>query len=199
VSDLVPEAGKIYWAGAETEEFIDTSAATGVDCGSEVPTMNKFFLRPLVACTCFVLSLGFTSIFNPLRHRQASIEVYQPGNLNFREDEKQLREIYFEYGPAQTRQDRAFFEAVETEDFVLYWGGRRLTREDDIQLMEKSPGNEVFERHVEYIKIFGSSAVVHGRMSAHYGDGAYLDTWNFIDTWVKRGNEWKIQSTTSVH
>lgn len=160
--------------------------------------MNKFFLRPLVAFTCFVLSLGLTGIFNPLRHRHASIEVYQPANLEFPEDERQLRELYSEYGPAQTRQDRAFFEALETEDFVLYWGGRRLTREDDIQLMEQAPGDEVFDRQVEYIKIFGSSAVVHGRMTAHRLNGAHLDTWNFIDTWVKRGAEWKIQSTTSV-
>jgi hypothetical protein len=161
--------------------------------------MNKFVIRLLVACTCFALSVALTSFANRLRGKtERTVVLIELAHHDFNADETQLRNLYREYGPAQTRRDRAFFEELETEDFVLYWGGNRLSREEDIQLMERSSPHLVFDRQVDYIKTFGLSAVVHGRMTGRYGYEDHVATWYFIDTWVKRDQKWKIQSTTSV-
>jgi len=60
-------------------------------------------------------------------------------DTGFDKDEQQLLEIYREYGPAQTRHDRAFFERLETDEFMLFLGAEHLSREQDIRQMEKSP------------------------------------------------------------
>lgn len=159
--------------------------------------MNKFLLRLLVACTCFLFSIGLTS-FSRL-FRAADKIALAPLDMSFvvSVDEIQLRELYREYGPAQTRHDRAFFERVETENFALFLRDSRLSREEDIQSMETWPADVVFESEPENIKVSGNSAVVCGRMKARYGNG-YISNWRFIDVWIKRDNTWRIQSTTSL-
>jgi len=161
--------------------------------------MNRFVIRLFVACTCFALSVALTSFANRLRGKtERTVVLVELAHQDFNADEIQLLNLYREYGPAQTRRDRAFFEELETEDFVLYRGGSRLSREEVIQFMEQSSTHLVFDRQVDYIKIFGTSAVVHGRMTARYSQGDHFAAWHFIDTWLKRGQKWQIQSTTSV-
>jgi hypothetical protein len=104
--------------------------------------------------------------------------------------------VYNEYGAAQTRHDRAFFERVEAENFVLFVGRERLTREEDIQWMERQPLHTVYDVRVHRVRVFGNSAVSRGLMLVTYGDGS-TNEWPFIDIWVKRNGVWKIQTTTS--
>jgi hypothetical protein len=162
--------------------------------------MNKFFVRLFVACTCFVLSVALTSFSKLFRSADSAIDVValQPAepNFDFSDDEVQLREIYREYGPAQTRHDRAFFEKIEADDFRLFFDGKSLSREEDIQWMERTPTSMVFDNQPEYIKIFGNSAVVRGRLNVRYSNG-YVYPGRYIDVWVRRGDRWQIQSTTS--
>ena len=163
--------------------------------------MNKFFVRLFIACACFVFSVGLTNLWK-LFHRTESqivrLELSESSRRDLAYDEEQLRQIYREYGPAQTRHDRAFFEKIEAENFILFLHGTRFTREEDIRLMETWSSDIIYENQPEYIQIFGTSAVVRGRMEARYSDGP-ISSWGYIDVWVKRGDTWRIQSTTSPH
>ncbi|HKG80406.1 MAG TPA: nuclear transport factor 2 family protein [Pyrinomonadaceae bacterium] len=162
--------------------------------------MNKFFVRLLVAATCFALSLSLTNLSKLVRGQVSAIDVVTleaaESNLALAEDEIQLRQIYREYGPAQTQHDQVFFERIETDDFRLFCDGVSLSKEEDIQWMKSMPASIVYESYPEYISIFGNSAVVHGRMDAHYSND-HVERWDFIDVWVKRGNRWQIRHTTT--
>lgn len=163
--------------------------------------MNKFFLRLTVAWTCFVLSVGVSSLWKLVRGENSSVPLVALAPAESKEltqDEVHLRQIYSEYGPAQTRHDRAFFERIESEDFRLFYNELSLSREEDIQWMERMPPGIVFNNHPEDISIFGNAAVVHGRMEIRYNDGSVYP-WGYIDVWVKRGDRWQIRSTTSHH
>src|SRR2546423_3213270 len=171
--------------------------------------MNPLFLRVVVALATFVLSVGLTGFVRMFRSDDASIapvRVWSRSegrltlgfpNSNMDVDELRLRDIYREYGPAQTRHDREFFERVETEDFILFLGDKHFSREQDIQWMEGLPDDTVYESRPESIRILGDWAMVHGTMEARYGDSDG-HVWGFIDVWVRRGGTWRIQSTTSV-
>jgi Domain of unknown function (DUF4440) len=162
--------------------------------------MNKYFVRLFVAFGAFVFSLFLTNLTMLWRGNDPSIEtvvVEQPlVVVSVGADESQIRQIYSEYGPAQTRHDRAFFERVETDDFILFVGSERLTREQDILWMENQPLDMVYEAKVKHISLTETSAVAHGIMGVRYGDG-HVEEWPFIDVWVKRGDVWQIRSTTS--
>jgi len=162
--------------------------------------MNKFFVRLLVAATCFALSLSLMNLWKLVRGQVSAIDVVTleaaQSNLDLSQDEMQLRQIYREYGPAQTQHDQAFFERIETDDFRLFSNGVSLSKEQDIQWMKSMPPSIVYESYPEYIKIFGNSAVVHGGMDVHYRND-HVERWDFIDVWVKRGNRWQICNTTT--
>jgi len=159
--------------------------------------MNRYFLRVCVALTTFVLSIGLTSFTKLFRHDDSTVPTFYYEGPASPLDEMRLRELYREYGPAQARHDRAFFEEVEAEDFILFLGEQHLSREQDIQWMESSPSGVVYESVPDSISILGDWAMVHGRMEARHPDG-HAHSWGFIDVWVRRGDTWRIQSTTSV-
>ena len=171
--------------------------------------MNSAFLRLFVAVTAFALSVGLTSIVRVFRGedaRIAPIDFFTLGERssqigfpaeNVNSDTVQLVELYREYGPAQARHDRAFFERVETEDFILFLGEQHISREDDIRWMENLPTGVVYETYPESIKILGSWAVVNGRIEAHHPSGQ-MNSWGFVDVCVHRGDTWRIQSTTAT-
>jgi len=163
--------------------------------------MNRFFVRLFVAAICFALSVSLTNLSKLVRGERSSVDVLvlNPAEsfTNFSEDENQLRELYREYGLAQTRHDRAFFERVETEDFRLFYDDKSISREEDIRWMESTPTDLVYSNQPQEIKIFGDSAVVRAGFEVrHHG---HVDRWDTIDVWVKRGNQWQIRSTTSHH
>ena len=171
--------------------------------------MNSVVLRLFVAVTAFALSIGLTSIVRVFRGGDASIAPIDFFTLGDRStqigfpaedvnsDTLQLVELYREYGPAQTRHDRAFFERVETEDFILFLDERHISREDDIRWMENLPTGIVYEISPESIKILGDWAVVNGRMQAYHPNGQ-IKSGGFVDVCVRRGDTWRIQSTTST-
>lgn len=158
--------------------------------------MNKLFIRLLVAFIAFCLSLVLTGFkkFLMLDPPAPSIPVESMQLRSFAADESQICQIYAEYGPAQSRQDREFFERVETEDFTLFVGHEQITREEDIRWMQQQPRNMSYEVRLHRLEVYGSSAVAHGVMEQRYSDGQ-VDEYPFIDIWVKRDNVWRIQST----
>ena len=162
--------------------------------------MKKWFLRVLVALIAFTFSVVLTGVFRFLFGGRPTIARSVTTDtrpfMDFSEDHARIAEIYNEYGEAQTRHDRAFFERVETENFVLFVGSERLTRDEDIKWLEGQPADISYEVSINHIRVFGNSAVSRGRMLVTYGDGATAE-WPFIDVWVKRGDTWQIQSTTA--
>jgi len=160
--------------------------------------MNKLFIRLLVAFAAFSFSLVLTSFIKPARksNRAVTILVGTPLEGVVSESEAQIRAIYREYGPAQTRHDRKFFERIETEDFTLRVGDMKLSREEDIKWMEGQPANVTYESWVDHVRVFDHLAVAHGYLEVRDGDGT-VRQWQFVDVWVKRDGAWRIQSTTS--
>lgn len=160
--------------------------------------MKKWFLRFSIALIAFILSVALTGAFRFLFGGSSSLGPMSVEPLiDFSSDQAQIREFYGEYGAAQTRHDRAFFERVEDENFILFVGDKRLTREEDIQWLERQPSDTVYEVRIENLKVYGNSAVSRGRMLVTFSTG-YKTEWHFIDVWVKRYGVWRIQSTTST-
>lgn len=160
--------------------------------------MNKLFIRLFVAFVAFSFGLVLTNLIKPVRSSQRAVPVaiYIPSEVVLTEDEMQIRDIYRQYGPAQSRHDRAFFERIETEDFTLTVGSLKMSREEDIQWMEEQSTDKVYLSKVDHVKVFGRLAVAHGYLEVRDGDGSVRD-WPFADVWVKRNGTWRIQSTVS--
>jgi len=163
--------------------------------------MNKWILRLFVALMTFILSVVLTGAFRFLYGGGHAVDI-RVANAprpfgDFSDDQAEIAAIYAEYGAAQNRRDRAFFERVEADNFILFIGNHRLTREEDIQWMERQPSDINYEVRVNHIRVFGNSAISRGRMVVTLGNGDTSE-WPFIDIWVKRNGTWLIQSTTSV-
>jgi Domain of unknown function (DUF4440) len=167
--------------------------------------MHKLFLHLFIACTTFFSSLGLTKLI-----RDSSTEASMPPQsvqlvniadttvgIRVTDDEQKLLEIYRQYGPAKTIHERAFFEQVESKNYMLFLRDRNMTREENIRWMQSWPNDVVYEYDVESIRIVGDAAVVTGRMRARYRNGTG-GSCGFIDVLVRNGSTWKILSTTSV-
>lgn len=159
--------------------------------------MNKLIIRLVVAFVTFSFGLVLTSFVKPARRSErtvlSSIELSQVMSAD---DESQIRHIYWQYGPAQTRHDREFFERIETEDFTLTMGNVKMSREEDIKWMEEQPADKIYLSKVDHVRVFGRMAVAHGYLEVRESNGVVRD-WPFVDVWVKRNGSWRIQSTVS--
>ena len=161
--------------------------------------MNKWIIRLFVALMTFILSVALTGALRFVFGGWVTDVVLQspPPVIDFYgDDQRQISAIYSLYGPAQTHHDRAFFERVEADNFVLFVGGEQLTREQDIQWLERQPTDTTYQVYVYYLNVFSDTAMSRGYMSVKYGNGETAE-WPFIDVWVKRDGTWLIQSTTS--
>ncbi len=161
--------------------------------------MNKLFIRLFVAFVAFGFGLVLTNLIKPRYNPELTFQfhnVVAVYEYSVTEDEAQIRQIYREYGPAQTRHDREFFERIETEDFTLTVGGQKMSREEDIKWMESRPTDKTYMSRVDHIKVFDRLAVAHGFLEVRDGDGV-VTLWPFADVWVKQHGAWRIQSTIS--
>jgi uncharacterized protein DUF4440 len=161
--------------------------------------MNKLFIRLLVAFIAFSFGLVLTGIIKPVRRSNRGVTIVMAPPLfesAAGENEAQIRAIYRQYGPAQTRHDRKFFERIETEDFTLTVDGMKLSREEDIKWMEGQPTDITYQSRVDHVQVFDQLAVAHGYLEVRNSDGSARQ-WQFVDVWVKRDNGWQIQSTAS--
>ena len=161
--------------------------------------MNKLFIRLTVAFIAFSFSLVLTNLIKPRYPVKESfpfenvVAVYQYSGTG---DDAEIRQIYREYGPAQTRHDREFFERIETEDFTLTVGNLKMSREEDIKWMESEPTDKTYMSRVDHVRVFDRLAVAHGYLEVRDGNGL-IRLWPFADVWVKRNGAWRIQSTIS--
>ncbi len=159
--------------------------------------MNKLFIRLFVAFVAFSIGLVLTRLVKPAHTCSKGVTVLSATPLSvLTEDEILIREIYREYGPAQTRHDRKFFERIETEDFTLTVGDMKLSREEDIKWMESQPTDKTYLTRVDHVKVFDRLAIAHGYMEVRESNGV-VRVWPFADVWVKRNGVWRILSTVS--
>ena len=161
--------------------------------------MKRLFVRLFVAFAAFSLGLVLTSFKTPTYTCKQVQKVRVQPQLTIAgsaADEAEILQVYREYGPAQTRHDRRFFERVETEDFTLTVGDMKMSREADIKWMEDQPTDIIYESRVDHLRVFDHLAVAHGYLEIRYSNGV-VRNWPFADGWVKRGGTWRIQSTTS--
>jgi len=163
--------------------------------------MRKLVVHLAIACTTFAFSASLTNIWRSLTQAEvAPVETVQLRTLEtLREptDGAELLAIFSEYAAAETRHDQAFFERVETDDFILSVGeGETLTRTEDIKSMNNSPTDIVYKLDVEKIDFHGTTATVISTVTAT--QQGYSDSWRTVDVCVKRDGRWQIRSTTNI-
>jgi hypothetical protein len=163
--------------------------------------MRKLVLHLAIACATFAFSTSLTNIWRSLTQADVppaqTVQLADLEPLSRPADEAELLALYREYGPAQTRHDQAFFEKIETDDFMLFVGeGQALTRTEDIKDMNNSPTDTIYTLEVQKIDLYGSTAIVTCTMTAT-GQG-HTETWPTVDICVKREGRWQIRSTTDI-
>lgn len=180
--------------------------------------MRKVVFHVAIACCTFVLSVLLSSIWSwgvrtnshpprlyvrdavsvltidPVVSFEPGVGTAQPGLATA---EAELLDIYRDYGEAQTNHDIEFFKNVEAEDYVLFSDGKTMSRNETIEWLKTSPPNVFYKLDDVNIKGYGDAAVVTGRVTATYPNGA-MSSWRWIDVCVKRDGRWQIQSTTQL-
>src|SRR2546421_11897415 len=160
--------------------------------------MCRIFLHFAIACITFTGSTHVTKLWNSRGRAALPKQTVQVLSSATAMGEPQLLDIYCEYGAAQTRHDNAFIERVEAEEFKLFADGRTYSRAEDIQIMDRSPADEVYKIDDLNVEMKGDGAVVTGRMTLTTSSG-YSDSWRWIDVWIRRGHSWQILSTTQIY
>jgi len=160
--------------------------------------MRRMLLRVAIAGLTFLVGVCLTTFWHSVSQSTApmvEVRVYElePTDAGA---EAELRRIFEEYGPAQTRHDAAFFERAEADEFMLFSEERKpLTRAQDIAWMKSLPSDITYRIEVDSIKIYGEAAVANSRIIAIYPDNTSA-TWSCIDVCVRRNGRWQILSST---
>jgi uncharacterized protein DUF4440 len=160
--------------------------------------MRRMLLRVAIACLTFLAGVCLTTIWHSVSGcTSPTWEIPVPKfERSDAEAEAELRQIFEEYGPAQTRHDVAFFERVEADEFMLFGEeGKPLTRSQDIQWMQSLPKDITYRIEIDRITIYGEAAIANTRMIAIYPDNT-SETWPSIDVCVRRDGRWQILSST---
>jgi hypothetical protein len=141
----------------------------------------------------FVKAPGFDSSSSGLE-RDLRVTAAIPTS----EVEEELFEIARQYDIAQTNQDAAFFEKLETDNFILtYADGSTLTKAQDIALMKSWDPKTKFVSDDLHVQVYGNAAILSGRI-IEIGPTGSRDSWRWVDLFVKRDERWQILSTTQV-
>jgi hypothetical protein len=112
--------------------------------------------------------------------------------------ERELVEIERQYDIAQTNHDAAFFEKLETDNFILtYPDGSTLTRAEDIALMKSCDPRIKYVSDDLHVQVYGNAAILSGRLT-EIGPTGSRDSWRWLDLFVKVNGRWQILSTTNV-
>lgn len=158
--------------------------------------MRRLLAHLAIAFCTFGISVFLTNICNWFSNEKIPAQAVRISPTISGAGDTELLRIYEEYAAAQTRHDRAFFERVESDDFVLFYSdGRRYSRSADLDLLNSSPTEIVYEIENLSIQTFGNAAVVSGRMTATYKD-KYQHSWRWVDVCRKKDGQWQIVSTT---
>jgi hypothetical protein len=162
--------------------------------------MRKVIFHLAVACTTFAVSTYMTNLWTLRCYRELPSTAHREQPFvpsPHATGEADLAQIYRNYADAQTRHDRAFFERVEADEFMLFSEGETFSRSQDIELMNNASADIVYKIDNLKFEVQGEGAIVSGRMSATDNSGD-IEYWRFIDVCVKRNGRWQILSTTQL-
>ena len=161
--------------------------------------MRRITVYSAIALSTFVLGTSITKAWNlflkvPRFDSSSSVTGAMPTS----EVEQELFEIARQYDIAQTNQDAAFFEKLETDNFILtYADGSTLTRAQDIALMKSWDQKTKFVSDDLHVQVYGNAAILSGRITEISPTGS-RNSWRWVDLFVKRDERWQILSTTQV-
>lgn len=112
---------------------------------------------------------------------------------------REIFEIYRQYDIAQTNHDAAFFENIETENWVMTRDdGEVLTRSQAIAEMKTWLKGITYRTEDIWVQFYGETAIVTSRKTEAYPGEARQDSTPWLDIWQKRDGRWRIISTTLV-
>jgi len=165
--------------------------------------MRRITLYFATALFTFIVGTSFGRTWNslfgkPLFDESTSGSEGESGHLPSSAVEQELLEIERQYDIAQTNQDAAFFEKLETNNFILTFAdGSTLTKTQDIALMKSWDPRIKFVSDDLRVRTFGNAAILSGRTTEISPTGD-RNSWRWLDLFVKRDGRWQILSTTDV-
>ena len=165
--------------------------------------MRRIILYFATALFTFIVGLSVSKTWNsllrgPLFDFSTSGSEGESRHMPSSAVERELVEIEHQYDIAQTNHDAAFFEDLETDNFILTFpDGSTLTRAEDIALLKSCDPRIKYVSDDLHVQTFGNAAVLSGRMTgiSPTGDRA---SWRWLDLFVKRNGRWQISSTTQI-
>ena len=167
--------------------------------------MRRITVYCLTALFTFIVGTAVARAWNSLcKVRFGSLDVRSEADLRISmpkspaEVERELLEIQRQYDVAQTNHDAAFFERIETDNFVLtYPDGSTITRAEDIALMKTWDPNTRFVSDDLQVQVYDNAAIVTGRMIEISPNGS-RNSWRWLDLFVMRNGHWQIQSSVQI-
>jgi len=114
-------------------------------------------------------------------------------------DEAGLRRAEAALCEAFRNADAKAIERIEDERYTLTDSHGGVTgRDGDVaEAKKRDPRYSEFRNHSQKIRFYGDTAIVNGitSLKGESGGKSFTGDFQFTDTWIKHGSEWKIVSS----
>jgi ketosteroid isomerase-like protein len=141
-------------------------------------------MKSTLICTCVLFCAAFAS--PPLRAQESA-------------DEAALRRAEAELCEALRNADAKTIERIEDERYTLTdsHGGVSGRDSDVAEAKKRDPRYSEFRNHGQKIRFYGDTAIVNGitSLKGESSGKSFAGDFQFTDTWIKHGGEWKIVSS----
>jgi ketosteroid isomerase-like protein len=112
------------------------------------------------------------------------------------EDEQALIKIQHDWAEARVKGDSSYTRGLEAEDCTIVWpDGTIVSKSADLHTMTGDIVFSEFKVDNLQVRVYGETGIVvgQGRINARKGRQSLLGgNFVWIDTFVKRGGEWKV-------
>lgn len=141
-------------------------------------------MKSKLICTCVLFCTALAT--SPLRAQESA-------------DEAALRRAEAELCDAFRNADAKTIERIEDARYTLTdsRGGVSGRDGDVAEAKKREPRYSEFRNHSQKIRFYGDTAIVNGitSLKGESGGKSFTGNFQFTDTWIKRGAEWKIVSS----
>lgn len=128
-----------------------------------------------------------------------TVAAYSPLHAEGTTDEAGLRRTEAELCEAFRTADAKTIARIEDERYTLTdsRGGVSGRDGDVAEANKRDPHYSEFRNHDQKIRFYGDTAIVNGitSLKGESGGKSFTGDFQFTDTWIKRGGEWKIVSS----
>jgi ketosteroid isomerase-like protein len=114
------------------------------------------------------------------------------------DDEREIRKVEAALCDALRTGDAAAIAKLEDETYTLTNSKSEVTtRADDIADAKKGVRYDEFRNHDQKVRLYGDAAIVLGVTSVKGTSGgkAFAADFQFTDTYIRRGDGWKIAAS----